>query len=57
MKTSVIKKHILEGLAPYVEEYGFKILESQFEIVRKDKISTVRQSGDVKTGIYESIGY
>ncbi len=44
MKTSVIKKHILEGLAPYVEEYGFKILESQFEIVRKDKISTVRQS-------------
>ncbi len=37
MKTSVIKKHILEGLAPYVEEYGYKILKSQFEIVRKDR--------------------
>ncbi len=37
MKTSVIKKHILEGLAPYVKEYGFKILKSQFEIARKDR--------------------
>lgn len=37
MKTSVIKKHILEGLAPYVKDYGFKIVKSQFEIVKKDR--------------------
>ena len=42
MKTSVIKKHILEGLAPYVKDYGFKIVKSQFEIVRKDKEKSFR---------------
>ncbi|MDE6794658.1 MAG: hypothetical protein K2J63_05065 [Muribaculaceae bacterium] len=42
MKTSVIKKHILGGLAPYVKDYGFKIVKSQFEIVRKDKEKSFR---------------
>lgn len=37
MKTSVIKKHILDALAPYVKEHGFKTVKKNFSIVKKEK--------------------
>ncbi len=37
MRVLDIKKHFLEGLPSYVEESGFKMLKSGFDIVKKDK--------------------
>ncbi|MDE6336486.1 MAG: hypothetical protein K2L34_07940 [Muribaculaceae bacterium] len=37
MRVLDIRQHFLEGLSSYVEEYGFKMLKSGFEIVKKDK--------------------
>ncbi len=37
MRVLDIRQNFLEGLSSYVEEFGFKILKSGFEIVKKDK--------------------